>query len=349
METRTELHYGPSAGRSKPDAQEYLIFHIPGNPGLIPYYDPFLSTLHTLLEANPDLRACNFHICGHSFAGFETSAQDAPGSAELVGLEKQIDYIDELLYARVDEIRHATGSTPKVILMGHSVGAYILLEVIRRHRKQIESKRYQDFDLIGGVLLFPTITHIARSPSGIVASALLRIPGSAHIASAIIKTLLYLIPTNILYHLIRLIMRFPEHAARTTTALIQSPTGIKEVLYLAKDEMDMITNDKWGEEVWGAATEPGTNQGDTISSNLVFFWGSHDHWVARKTRDELIRARGFRIPSKRVDVTLEDEWKPTMIVDDGRIPHGFCLKHSETVAEKVSGWVEAIIDNHNKI
>ncbi|KAL8762749.1 MAG: hypothetical protein Q9184_001289 [Pyrenodesmia sp. 2 TL-2023] len=349
METRTALHYGPSAGRSNSNAQEYLIFHIPGNPGLIPFYDPFFSTLHTLLEATSALQACNFHICGHSLAGFETSIQDATGSAELVGLEQQIDYMDELLYARVDEIRHETGSTPKVILMGHSVGAYILLEVIRRHRKQIESKRYQDFDLIGGVLLFPTITHIARSPSGIVASALLRIPGSAHIGSAIVKTLLYLIPTNILYHLVRLIMRFPEHAARTTTALIRSPMGIKEVLYLAKDEMDMITNDKWGEEIWGAATEPGTTQGDTINSNLVFFWGSHDAWVARKTRDELIRARGARIPLKRVESTPEEAWKPTMFIDDGKIPHGFCLKHSETVAEKVSDWVEDIIYNHNEI
>ncbi|KAL8904867.1 MAG: hypothetical protein Q9207_002990 [Kuettlingeria erythrocarpa] len=350
METRTALHYRPSPGkRSKPDAQEYLIFHIPGNPGLISFYDPFFSTLHALLEDTPALQACNFHICGHSFAGFETSVQDAPGSVELAGLEKQIAYIEEHLYARVDDIRHATGSTPKVILMGHSVGAYILLEIIRRHRKQIESKRYQDFDLIGGVLLFPTITHIARSPSGIVASALLRIPGSAVIASAIVKCLLYPIPSNILYHLVRLIMRFPEHAARTATAFIQSPIGIKEALYLAKDEMDMITDDKWGEEVWGAATEPGTNKGDTINSNLVFFWGRHDAWVARKTRDDLIRARGFRTSLKRVDSTPEEEWKPTMIIDDGRIPHGFCLKHSETVAEKVRSWVEDIIYNHNEI
>ena len=45
--------------------------------------------------------------------------------------------------------------------------------------------------------------------------------------------------------------------------------------YLAKDEMETITNDKWGEEVWGAATDPGTTSGDTINSNLVFFWGKH--------------------------------------------------------------------------
>ncbi|KAL8647759.1 MAG: hypothetical protein Q9210_005367 [Variospora velana] len=354
METRTKLYYGPSAGRNRTNAQEYLIFHIPGNPGLIPYYDPFFSTLHTLLESTPALQNSNFHICGHSLLGFEASGDDAQRPPELAGLERQIDYIDGCLYDRVDEVRQKTGGiTPKVILMGHSVGAYMLLEIIRRHRKQIEVGGYQDFDLIGGILLFPTITHIARSPSGIVASALLRIPGSAHIGSAIVKALMYFIPTDFLYRLVRLIMRFPEHAARTTTALIKSPIGVKEILFLAKDEMDMITHDKWGEEIWGAATDPGTNKGDTIHSNLVFFWGSHDAWVARKTRDELIRARGYRDSLKKTKSSLslssDDDWKPTMLIDKGKIPHDFCLKHSEIVADYAREWVEAIIDNDNEI
>ena len=352
METRTTLYYGPSAGRSQKQLQEYLIFHIPGNPGLIPYYDPFLSALHASLEALPSLQSANFHICGHSFAGFETLKEDRP---QLSGLQKQITYIDDLLYNRVDEIRQKTGGeTPKVILMGHSVGAYILLEIIRRHRTRIESGGSQDFDLIGGILLFPTITHIARSPSGIVASALLSIPRSAQIASAIVKALTYLIPSSLLYWIVRIIMRFPDHAARTTTAFIKSPTGIKESLLLGKDEMDQITDDRWGKEIWGAATEPGTNSKDTINSNLVFFWGRHDAWVAKKTRNELIRARGFQEPlslKKRSSSSLSsasvEGWKPTMFIDEGRIPHGFCLKHSQVVAEKVSGWVDDIIDNHH--
>ncbi|KAI4121745.1 MAG: hypothetical protein LQ338_006190 [Usnochroma carphineum] len=356
METQTTLYYAPSAGRSKAGAQEYLIFLIPGNPGLIPYYDPFFSALHTLLESTPALQSYNFHICGHSLAGFQTSEHDSQSPPELAGLQKQIEYVDDLLYERVDEVRQSTGCiTPKVILMGHSVGAYILLEIIRGHRKQVESGGKQDFDLIGGILLFPTITHIARSPSGIVASALLRIPYSAHIASAIVKSFMYFLPSNILYHLVRLIMRFPEHAARTTTALIKSPIGVKEVLFLAKDEMDMITDDKWGEEVWGAATEPGTNSKDTINSNLVFFWGRHDAWVAQKTRNDLMEARGYRASSSKDSASLasleaeQDGWKPTMLIDEGKIPHGFCLKHSEVVAEKVRGWVEDIIENHNEI
>ncbi|KAI4276690.1 MAG: hypothetical protein LQ337_002319 [Flavoplaca oasis] len=351
METRSQLYFAPSAGRTSEDDQHYLIFHIPGNPGLITYYDPFLSTLHALLSSSPTSPSANFHICGHSLAGFETTEQPH----NLAGLQRQIEYIDDLLYEEVDEVRRQSRQTPKVLLMGHSVGAYILLEIIQRHRRRIEGGA-PDFDLIGGILLFPTITHIARSPSGMVASALLAIPRAAHIASAIVKSLTYLIPASILYHLIRVFAWFPEHAARTTAAFIKSPIGVKESLILGKDEMDMITNDKWGEEIWGAATEPGTNSKDTIHSNLVFFWGSNDKWVAQKTRNELIDARGYRrskasssTTSSLSDVSSPvDGWKPSMFIDDKKIPHGFCIKHSEVVAEQVRTWVEEIILNHNE-
>lgn len=77
----------------------------------------------------------------------------------------------------------------KVILMGHSVGAYITMEIMRRRREKLKiaEKRtrttdgstpmpnasdgvdydYDDgIDVIGGVLLFPTVVDIAKSPNG---------------------------------------------------------------------------------------------------------------------------------------------------------------------------------------
>ncbi len=42
--------------------------------------------------------------------------------------------------------------------------------------------------------------------------------------------------------------------------------------YMAKDEMQMITEDKWEEEVWGAA---GGSEGKLTDSslNLIFYFG----------------------------------------------------------------------------
>jgi pimeloyl-ACP methyl ester carboxylesterase len=159
-----QLHYEPPALNGEEGGQEFLIFMITGNPGLISFYEPFLSTLHTLLASS----ASRFYISGCSLAGFHTSEGDLEGSpSSLIGLEGQIDHIEQKLFDQVDDLRGAEHISPKVILIGHSVGAYILLELIRQHQTKVEGGK-KDFDLIGGILLFPTITHIAQSPQGMI-------------------------------------------------------------------------------------------------------------------------------------------------------------------------------------
>lgn len=39
--------------------------------------------------------------------------------------------------------------------------------------------------------------------------------------------------------------------------------------------MEIINEDKWGEEVWVAANSQGTNSRDTAPSNLILYWGKH--------------------------------------------------------------------------
>lgn len=72
-----------------------------------------------------------------------------------------------------------------------------------------------------------------------------------------------------------------------------------------------------------------------------------DQWVANQTRDDLIAARGHHSRKGSV-VHLSEDWKPTMYVDEDKIPHGFCLKHSETMAEWVSQRVTEIIAVHKE-
>ena len=169
VERSDKICYDPSAEPDQ-EAQEYLIYFITGNPGLILYYQPFLSRLHSLLASCSATDSARFHICGHSLKGFEFQCDDY---AELpkspLSLGEQIKYQEHLLYQHIRSHRTRTSNTPKVILMGHSVGAYILLELIRNHRAMIDHGE-EDFDLIGGILLFPTITYIAQSPLGVVAS-----------------------------------------------------------------------------------------------------------------------------------------------------------------------------------
>lgn len=169
LEDKNQLYYEPPSIHGEEDSQEFLIFMITGNPGFISYYEPFLSTLNILLSSS----ASRFYISGYSLAGFHASERGPRGApSSPVGLQEQVDHIEKKLFKQVNALRRSTGPghmCPKVILMGHSVGAYILLELIRQHRMRIDEGE-EDFDLIGGILLFPTITHIAQSPQGMIYS-----------------------------------------------------------------------------------------------------------------------------------------------------------------------------------
>ncbi len=117
---------------------------------------------------------------------------------------------------------------------------------------------------------------------------------------------------------------------------------------MARDEMREITEDAWNEEIWDASVQGSTS----TRAKLVFYFGERDHWVADRTRDDLIRARAFTADQS-------DEWKPRMIIDEDRIPHGFCISrsrrlnpllrlkcdigHSDQLAQKVQRFVEDII------
>lgn len=85
---------------------------------------------------------------------------------------------------------------------------------------------------------------------------------------------------------------------------------------MAADEMRSITTDKWTDDVWGVGQtrEPVTR--------LFFYFGRNDHWVAEKTRDEIIAVRG----------QSGKEWTgPKMSVCEEGLPHAFCLSEFSTL------------------
>lgn len=96
---------------------------------------------------------------------------------------------------------------------------------------------------------------------------------------------------------------------------------------MARDEIAEITTDRWNTDVWGSEKTGG--------SRLIFYFGKDDHWVANATRDAIIRSRGRG---------LGEDWKPKMVVCEDGLPHGFCVKHGEEMAEKVAGWVEGMVE-----
>lgn len=178
---------------------ETTIFFVSGNPGLIGYYHLFLSLLARYLGQDTGNLRTAYQVYGCSLGGFEVDDCDGweiseststAGSCQQAGvkgsggrgsrlydLEEQIRFVHGKLSALMDT--NASGDQEptrrrKVILVGHSVGAYIAMEVLRRHREnkspetpeQSSKSSCSEFDIIGGVMLFPTVIDIALSPSG---------------------------------------------------------------------------------------------------------------------------------------------------------------------------------------
>ncbi|KAJ4302800.1 hypothetical protein N0V90_001691 [Kalmusia sp. IMI 367209] len=328
----SQIHlYNPTF--KKPN-RSYLIYFITGNPGLIEYYRVFLAHLYGLLTRDITSQT-TFHVFGRSLSGFETRKEE--GDSPPFSLQEQIARSHTALEDLVRNVRERDGvQDVRVILMGHSVGSYILLEIIRRARERAKDAGAEHARIVGGVCLFPTVTHIAKSDSGRKATPLLTLPSFALAASVIAKALTFFVPISAFSFLVRSIMSFPPDAARVTAAFVKSPHGIHQALHMARDEMLQITDDTWDAEIWGAAHDSPHPHPRPI---LRFLFAKKDHWVAEETRDELIRARG-----KKVEDEEERGWKPVMEVDEEEgWPHGFCIRHSIPVAETVDRYVREII------
>ena len=140
----------------------FHIFMITGNPGCIGYYNEFLSLLWDNLGAARN--AADVFIYGTSMSGFTTD-DDSGGS--VLGLQEQIQFLEMRLGRYMD--RHLGEEAKvehKVVIIGHSVGAYIGLELIRRHQEKVKMGLDRGWDILGYVGLWPTVTHIGQSRRG---------------------------------------------------------------------------------------------------------------------------------------------------------------------------------------
>lgn len=195
-----------SPSSSDPDTHPTTIFFISGNPGLISYYHTFLSLLSAQLgwsaSSSSSLsritatkgisdsdgallqsQSQSFRIYGASLGGFEVGTDEdgvaaGPAEKEVYGLQEQIALVEERLRGVMSPNSNRSivkgensKPKPKVILIGHSVGAYIAMEILRRHREgrvEVEGEKDADaaFDIVGGILLFPTVVDIAKSVAG---------------------------------------------------------------------------------------------------------------------------------------------------------------------------------------
>ena len=191
MELKDNISFSqtPTMGADKPSSREVLIYFLPGNPGLIEYYRTFLTHLSRSLDLNATRMRTVYHITGNSLGGFEIQHSGLkhvpPGGSKssLFGLQEQIALANTRIQETVASIQNQryqnllaidkNAGPPEplpVILVGHSVGAYILMEAIAWRQKAQKTDPAvlcnSDFEIAGGVGLFPTVVDLAGSPRG---------------------------------------------------------------------------------------------------------------------------------------------------------------------------------------
>ena len=168
--------------KKKPCLFRFAFHHILlllGNPGLHEFYVPFLNAIYRSVNSDPSSRTSSSSssssspssittsvaIFAHSHLGL--SSYIRPGNSDRscswpeesnVALRAQIqahlEFLDELLVAYDDD------PATRVLLVGHSIGCWLIQEILKARGGGALRRR------VGAYMLFPTISHIVRSPNG---------------------------------------------------------------------------------------------------------------------------------------------------------------------------------------
>ncbi|NP_001126355.1 lipid droplet-associated hydrolase [Pongo abelii] len=152
----TDLFNDQSVKRPK-----LLIFIIPGNPGFSAFYVPFAKALYSL--TNRCFPVWTISHAGHALAPKDkkilTTSEDSNAQEikDIYGLNGQIEH-------KLAFLRTHVPKDMKLVLIGHSVGSYFTLQML---------KRVPELPVIRAFLLFPTIERMSESPNGRIATPLL--------------------------------------------------------------------------------------------------------------------------------------------------------------------------------
>lgn len=334
MPTSITLPSPHLAGPNPPQGTRHiLIFFLTGNPGLVDYYEPFLARLRALLnttESKYDHRV-TFHIHSTNYAGFSDNDHPQPFNPSKGyppnDVESEIEFCVKQLHSTVSAIPtpapRAGEPFDEVILIGHSLGTYIALEIFHRH--------LHDSTLLGtatklkaGVLLFATIAHLAKSPKGVYLDTVRRTPWLGANLHRLAKAGLWCLPDAAVRWYLRSMLGMPPHAEETTFRFLRSRDGVYQALFLGMDEMRVISDEVWAEELWEVAEEAEamSKDGEDGPSKFYILFGKEDHWVANEYRDRFIKEREAHASRESI---VGKKGRTKIVVDEEGVPHDFCI------------------------
>ncbi|XP_046924098.1 lipid droplet-associated hydrolase [Lynx rufus] len=274
-----------------------LIFIITGNPGFCSFYVPFAKTLYSLTNRRFPIWVISH--AGHALAPKDkkilTTSDDSNAQEikDIYGLQGQVEH-------KLAFLRTHVPKEMKLVVIGHSIGCYISLEIL---------KLAPELPIIRSFLLFPTIERLSETPNGRIATPLL----------CWLRYALYVFgylllkpwPEKIRSLITRIGLQMMNVQYEFSVLNILEPFCIANAVYLGGQEMMKVVE----------------RDNETIRahlSKLTFYYGTMDAWC----------------PTKYYEDIKKDFPEGDIRLCEKKLPHDFIIHFYGEMAGMIADWLK---------
>jgi pimeloyl-ACP methyl ester carboxylesterase len=268
---------------------------VPGNPGIVDFYVDFVDLLFDKFGQKHSVL-----IAGHA-------GQGAPGKNEskLFSLQEQIqhkyDWMQILHDNKEYELLSATcegeKTTPSFIVMGHSIGGYITLKILKNTKGK--------FDVKQAVLLMPTFRNLYDGLAPLIKVAIR--PGFRQTLS----TIAHYAPTALMTRLARTVL--DSDVSKPVINILQQKANYHVVLnclYMAYCEAQEVI----------AVDDDCRSCFENDLDKVLFLYSQIDKYT----------------PPHFVDDLKSDYPKANVLLAEKKVTHAFVVGYSKHVVEQIS-------------
>ena len=292
---------------------------LPGNPGLVHFYRPFADFLFEKLNK----RSVNCNVYVISNVGRDTACESQapvqiPEDVRL-SVQEQSDWngdklssLDEQVLQKLAFIDTQLDPKSTLILIGHSLGCYILLKMLPHIDKGRLGK---------AIFLFPTMHHVANTPN---AQWQRPFYTKYRWIPAFLAKIVSSLPQFCLSTILGLYVKwkgtpstYQQWMIAGILAIIEHSDTVDAVFSLAECEMLQIKD-----------FNPSSRQAILdLVDRCIYYYGASDNWVL----EESIRYFCEQFPDAQVHRCARG------------LEHAFVLTSSEEVAEMVLEWTDDLL------
>ncbi|XP_066275914.1 lipid droplet-associated hydrolase-like [Branchiostoma lanceolatum] len=267
----------------------YLI--IPGNPGVVGYYDKFMRELYRA-------HGGRIPVWGMAHAGHVTLPDDV--KKENSGASKGTYGFKDQIAHKIAFVKNHVPRDTQLILIGHSVGCYMVLEIL---------KHCPEVDVLKGVQLLPMIERLKETPNGS------RLAPSTYFRwlAVFVAFLLSFLPDVAKRWLLKLYFlgrKLDEGAVEASLNLFD-PNVTNNSIFMGWQELSLVH-------------EPDLQCIGQHLDKLIFYYGVTDGWAPVSFYQRM------KNTFPQGDIHLCERG----------IQHAFCLEQSAEMAGMVAEWIE---------